>query len=195
METIIHATKFITLVYGNAPRTSDNNLFILTPIESAEALVKHGVTDPDILCAAILRHIFRTKDCTAQLLYDHGFSRATVEILLELKENAGEHKMVQRKMEIAKAETRSYGAAMVLIADSYSHILQMRDNPIPKWTLKQKVGFFVWKRRLLEFLPNEVKNHPLYTKLLGIINAYVCENRINGREVTIDDYYKGLAIG
>ncbi|RZA03313.1 MAG: bifunctional (p)ppGpp synthetase/guanosine-3',5'-bis(diphosphate) 3'-pyrophosphohydrolase [Proteobacteria bacterium] len=128
---------------------AEANPYINHPIALTRVLsVEGGVTDTEVLCAALLHDTIEDTDCTADELRQE-FGAAITAIVLEVTDDTSQPKPVRKQAQIDKAAGASTGAKLVKLADKICNLRDVLRSPPPGWSYQRKQDYFVWAGKVL----------------------------------------------
>lgn len=117
--------------------------YINHPIEVANVLAKNGVTDNNVLMAAVLHDTIEDTFTTVQEIIDR-FGFETASIVLEVTDDKSLPKVERKKRQILHAPNMSKGAKLVKLADKWSNLRDLEQSPPFEWSKEQVQGYFIW---------------------------------------------------
>jgi len=133
----IEACRFAALKHATMRRKAATGLvvpYVTHPMEVAQILVECGVTDEDVLIAAVLHDCLEDTDTKEEdILFKFG-----ERVLSLVKEVTDDKKLTKEQRwlaQIALAPTKSYGAKLLKGADKTSNDRDLRRFPPPKYTI------------------------------------------------------------
>lgn len=108
--------------------------YVVHPIEASEILAFHGITDTDILVAAVLHDVLEdTKVSEDEIQYL--FGPRVLSIVKEVTDDKGLTREERHAAQIEKAPKLSHAAALVKLADKISNLSSISNEGAPKnWT-------------------------------------------------------------
>ena len=144
MDKVIKAVNFAAIAHQNQRRkNAEKTPYINHPIEVMYLLSNAGITDADILAAAVLHDTI--EDCG--VTYDQvcqEFGKRVADFVQECSDDKSLAKVERKKQQIEHAKTISIGAKMIKSADKLSNIGCLADNPPVCWTESEVNGYFDW---------------------------------------------------
>src|SRR6186713_2540359 len=125
LPLIVRALEFAAHKHRDQRRKdAQASPYINHPIALADVLVNEaGVTDVQVLCAALLHDTIEDTETTPEEL-EREFGREIAEIVIELTDNKMLKKRTRKRMQIAHAASASREAKLVKLADK---ICNLRD--------------------------------------------------------------------
>ena len=126
--------------------------YINHPIELADVLVNEaGVTDVDVLCAALLHDTIEDTKTTATEL-EREFGPEIAAIVVELTDNKMLRKGTRKRMQIAHAANASRQAKLVKLADKICNLRDLNARPPANWDLARRREYFEWAKSVVDRL-------------------------------------------
>ena len=107
-----------------------------------------GVTDPDVLCAALLHDTLEDTETTADELRD-AFGDRVCDIVLEVTDDKSLPKAERKQLQIVHAATASPSAQLVKLADKISNLRDLLSSPPTGWPAERKQAYFDWAARVV----------------------------------------------
>ena len=122
------------------------------PIALAEVLAgEGGVTDVEVLAAALLHDTIEDTDTTAAELEGQFGSRITG-MVVEVTDDEALPKAEKKRLQIEHAPGLSPGAKLVKLADKICNLRDVADRPPAKWELQRRQEYFEWAKRVIDGL-------------------------------------------
>jgi guanosine-3',5'-bis(diphosphate) 3'-pyrophosphohydrolase len=126
--------------------------YINHPIALADVLVNEaGVTDVDVLCAALLHDTIEDTKTTPDEL-EREFGHAIAAIVLELTDNKMLKKGTRKRMQVAHARNASREAKLVKLADKICNLRDVNARPPAGWDLARRREYFDWAKSVVDRL-------------------------------------------
>jgi guanosine-3',5'-bis(diphosphate) 3'-pyrophosphohydrolase len=126
--------------------------YINHPIALADVLVNEaGVTDVEVLCAALLHDTIEDTETTPEEL-EREFGRGIAAIVLELTDNKMLKKGTRKRMQIAHAASASREAKLVKLADKICNLRDISARPPANWDLGRRREYFDWAKSVVDRL-------------------------------------------
>ena len=126
--------------------------YINHPIELADVLVNEaGITDVDVLCAALLHDTIEDTKTTAKEL-EREFGPEIASIVVELTDNKMLGKGTRKRMQIAHAANASRQAKLVKLADKICNLRDLNARPPANWDLPRRREYFEWAKSVVDRL-------------------------------------------
>jgi GTP diphosphokinase / guanosine-3',5'-bis(diphosphate) 3'-diphosphatase len=126
--------------------------YINHPIALADVLVNEGgVTDYEVLCAALLHDTVEDTATTHEELLD-AFGSRIARIVAEVTDDARLPKHERKRLQIEHAPHLSEGAKLVKLADKICNLRDVAERPPAKWDLARRREYFDWARQVVDGL-------------------------------------------
>ncbi|MBM3368815.1 MAG: bifunctional (p)ppGpp synthetase/guanosine-3',5'-bis(diphosphate) 3'-pyrophosphohydrolase [Betaproteobacteria bacterium] len=126
--------------------------YINHPIALADVLVNEGgVTELEVLCAALLHDTIEDTDTTEAELRD-AFGARVAGIVAEVTDDTALPKAERKRAQIDHAPALSDGARLVKLADKICNLRDVADRPPALWELARRQEYFEWARQVIDGL-------------------------------------------
>lgn len=141
---ILKATKFAALKHRDQRRKdSVASPYIIHPVTVANELTQAGVTDPEIIAAALLHDTLEDTETTpAELL--EAFGERVCSMVQELTDDKDLPKQERKRLQVEHAPGLSTGAALVKICDKIANITDVTHSPPPDWSSERRMQYLNW---------------------------------------------------
>jgi len=126
--------------------------YINHPIAVARLLASVGVTDVDVLRTAILHDTVEDTDATFDAL-EARFGPRTTGFVREVTDDKSLPKQRRKALQVEHAPTKSFGAALIKLADKTCNLRDIARSPPEHWPLERQQAYFDWARAVVEGLP------------------------------------------
>ena len=124
--------------------------YINHPIELADVLVKEGgITDVEVLCAALLHDTVEDTDTTHEELAN-AFGSRIARIVAEVTDDKRLPKDERKRLQIEHAPRLSEGAKLVKLADKICNLRDVAERPPAKWDLARRREYYDWAKRVVD---------------------------------------------
>ena len=148
--------------------------YINHPIALADVLVNEGgVTDVEVLCAALLHDTVEDTDTTHQELAG-AFGSRIARIVAEVSDDKALSKEERKRLQVEHAASISAEAKLVKLADKICNLRDVLERPPAKWDLERRKEYFEWAKRVIDRLRGV---HP---RLEAAFDAACANSRILG---------------
>jgi len=126
--------------------------YINHPIALADALVNEGgITDVEVLCAALLHDTVEDTDTTPAELAA-AFGPRIAQIVAEVTDDTKLPKEERKRLQIEHAPHISREAKLVKLADKVCNLRDVDLRPPFKWDLARRREYFDWAKRVVDAL-------------------------------------------
>lgn len=110
-----------------------------------------GITDLEVLQAAILHDTLEDTKTTPEEI-EKEFGSEVLKIVKECTDDKSLPANERKKLQILHAETISYKAKLVKLADKIDNLYDLKSNHPTSWTLERIQGYFYWSYLVIEKL-------------------------------------------
>lgn len=125
-------------------KDTDATPYINHPIALATLLaVEHGISDVNVLCAAVLHDTLEDTQTTAEEIAAL-LNSAVADLVLEVTDNKALPKAERKQRQIDKAAQLSRNAKLIKLADFCCNLTDLLQRPPQDWPLARKQGYFDW---------------------------------------------------
>jgi guanosine-3',5'-bis(diphosphate) 3'-pyrophosphohydrolase len=126
--------------------------YINHPIALADVLVNEaGVTDVEVLCAALLHDTVEDTDTTHDELAG-AFGERIANIVAEVTDDQALAKAERKRLQVAHAPGLSTQAKLVKLADKICNLRDVAERPPANWDLARRREYFDWARQVVDGL-------------------------------------------
>lgn len=126
--------------------------YINHPIALANVLANEGgVTDIEVLCAALLHDTIEDTNTTPDELTEH-FGEAITGIVLAVTDDKNLGKLERKRLQIEHAPHISQQAKLVKLADKICNLRDIQVTPPADWDLARKQAYFIWATQVVDGL-------------------------------------------
>jgi len=141
---ILKATKFAALKHRDQRRKDHvASPYIIHPVTVANELTEAGVTDPEIIAAALLHDTLEDTETTPAELIE-AFGERVCSMVLELTDDKDLPKQERKRLQVEHAPELSTGAALVKICDKIANITDVTHSPPPDWSTERRMQYLDW---------------------------------------------------
>lgn len=131
-------------------KDADASPYVNHPIEVAETLARTGgVTDADVLRAAVLHDTLEDTETTKDELTRH-FGAAVAELVAEVTDDKSLPKDVRKRLGIEHAPRLSAGAKLIKLGDKICNVRDVANAPPKDWDAKRRLEYFAWARAVVD---------------------------------------------
>jgi guanosine-3',5'-bis(diphosphate) 3'-pyrophosphohydrolase len=126
--------------------------YINHPIALADVLVNEGgVTDVEVLCAALLHDTVEDTATTPQELAG-AFGERVARIVAEVTDDKMLPKAERKRLQVEHAGGLSHEAKLVKLADKICNLRDVAERAPPSWDLPRRREYFDWAKRVVDGL-------------------------------------------
>ena len=126
--------------------------YINHPIALADVLVNEGgVTDFEVLCAALLHDTVEDTATTADELRAE-FGARIAAMVEEVTDDQSLPKADRKRLQIEHAAALSAGAKLVKLADKICNLRDVAERPPASWDLARRRAYFDWAKQVVDGL-------------------------------------------
>jgi guanosine-3',5'-bis(diphosphate) 3'-pyrophosphohydrolase len=119
------------------------------PIALADLLANQGgVSDPGVLCAALLHDTIEDTDTTPEELRA-AFGDEIADVVLEVTDDKTLAKKLRKQLQIEHARHASPRAKLVKLADKICNLRDLAATPPADWSAQRKADYFDWAREVV----------------------------------------------
>ena len=130
----------------------DASPYINHPIALFDHLVNvGGITDTEILCAALLHDTIEDTETTEGELTEH-FNAFISGIVAEVTDDKSLPKAERKRRQVEHAPHLSTRAKAVKLADKTSNLNDVAHSPPRDWTVKRRREYFDWAKQVIDGL-------------------------------------------
>ena len=157
LQLLTRALAFAAHKHKNQRRKDvEASPYINHPIALANLLVNEGgLTDTEILCAALLHDTVEDTKTTAEELTEQ-FGASISDLVIEVTDDKNLSKAERKELGIKHANQLSIKAWAVKLADKTCNLRDVAENPPRDWPLKRRLEYFDWSRAVVDALPGTV---------------------------------------
>lgn len=147
---VIEALAFAAHKHRDQRRKDANaSPYINHPIALANVLANEGgVSDPAVLCAAILHDTIEDTETKVVELEEKFGSRITA-IVLEVTDDKTLDPDVRKQLQIEHAPHISPEAQLIKLADKISNLRDILTSPPADWSIERKQAYFDWTEKVV----------------------------------------------
>jgi guanosine-3',5'-bis(diphosphate) 3'-pyrophosphohydrolase len=148
---ILKAAEFAADRHRNQRRKdAEASPYINHPISLANVLANEGaVTDPVVLCAALLHDTIEDTTTTAEEL-TAAFGQSITDVVLEVTDDKKLDKAVRKQLQIEHARHASKQAKLVKLADKICNLRDIAATPPADWSTERKAEYFDWAKSVID---------------------------------------------
>jgi len=126
--------------------------YINHPIALADVLVNEGgVSDVEVLCAALLHDTVEDTDTTPEEL-EREFGPRIARVVAEVTDDQALPKAERKRLQVEHAPTLSAEAKLVKLADKICNLRDVVQRPPAKWDAERRREYFDWAKSVVDGL-------------------------------------------
>jgi guanosine-3',5'-bis(diphosphate) 3'-pyrophosphohydrolase len=126
--------------------------YINHPIAVVQILCQEaGVSDIEVICAALLHDTLEDTDTTAEEL-EARFGSEVAAIVMELTDDMSLPREERERRQVEHAAQLSQPARLIKLADKISNLRLAAQSPPPGWSLQRQQAYFDWGKRVVDRL-------------------------------------------
>lgn len=150
VSKVLRAALFAAEKHKNQRRKdAEASPYINHPIALANVLATEGgVTDTDVLCAALLHDTIEDTETTAEELREQ-FGDVVTSIVLEVTDDKSMPKAERKRLQVEHAPHASMKAKQVKLADKIGNLRDILSSPPADWSLARKQEYFDWAAQVV----------------------------------------------
>lgn len=123
--------------------------YINHPIAVADVLANEaGITDPVVLCAALLHDTIEDTKATAAELEER-FGKKVTSVVLEITDDKALEKKIRKQLQIDNAAQLSTEAKLVSLADKICNLRDTAVSPKVGWSTERTQAYFDWAAQVI----------------------------------------------
>lgn len=141
--------------------------YINHPIEVAAHLSSvGGVTDEDILIAALLHDTVEDTDTTQEEIAGL-FGDKVASLVMECTDDKSLPKLERKRLQIVNAPHKTSGAKLIKISDKTCNLRTLVEDPPADWSAQRQRAYFLWAEQVVAGLLG--KNEALDAAVLSVL--------------------------
>ena len=150
---MLEALQFAAVKHRDQRRKDlEASPYINHPIALANILWREGgVTDPNVICAALLHDTVEDTKTTAAELRK-AFGKKIASIVMEVTDDKKLEKADRKRLQIEHAPHLTREAKLVKLADKISNVRDMLASPPAHWPMRRRREYFDWARKVVDGL-------------------------------------------
>ncbi|XP_014245433.1 guanosine-3',5'-bis(diphosphate) 3'-pyrophosphohydrolase MESH1 isoform X2 [Cimex lectularius] len=156
---LIKCVNFSAVKHKNQRRLDkEKTPYINHPIGVANILCEEGgISDPDVIMAAILHDTVEDTDTTFEEIEQH-FGHHVRSIVKEVTDDKSLPKQRRKDLQIEHAKGSSYEAKLVKLADKLYNLRDLKRQTPEGWSDERVNEYFKWSSKVVEGLRGTNKN-------------------------------------
>lgn len=146
---ILDAATFAAQKHRNQRRKdADASPYINHPLALADILAREGgIDDARTLAAALLHDTIEDTETTVEEL-EARFGKRVAAIVVEVTDDKSLPKDERKRLQIAKAASKSHEAKVVKLADKISNLRDLASAPPADWLDERRMEYFQWAKEV-----------------------------------------------
>jgi guanosine-3',5'-bis(diphosphate) 3'-pyrophosphohydrolase len=151
---ILKAAHFSAQKHSDQRRKDkDESPYINHPISVALVIAEiGGVSDPEILAAALLHDTLEDTETTPEEL-ENEFGKKVCAYVLEVSDDKTLPKEERKRRQIEHAKKISKGAAFIKLGDKISNVTDVINSPPEDWDINRRKEYLDWAEKVIENCP------------------------------------------
>ena len=151
LKIVLKALAFAAKKHRDHRRKDVNaSPYINHPIALADVLVNEaGVTDADVICAALLHDTVEDTDTTPEELTE-AFGERVCRIVLEVTDDKKLPKQTRKRLQVENAAKSSARARLVKLADKICNLRDISASAPVNWSLLRQQEYFDWAKEVVD---------------------------------------------
>lgn len=151
IHQLLRAAEFAARKHSDQRRKdAQASPYINHPLALADVLANEaGVTDVEVLCAALLHDTLEDTETSAEELRAT-FGAKIAEIVLEVTDDKSLPKQARKDLQVAHAAQLSSRAKLVKLADKICNLRDLIQAPPAAWPVERKRDYFEWAKRVVD---------------------------------------------
>ena len=159
LNQYVKASNFATVKHATQTRKGNTKSpYINHPIEVANFLSTHGVLASDVLVAALLHDTLEDTN-TTELELKEQFGENIALIVKQCSDDKSLDKVTRKKLQIQNAAYSCIGAKLVKLADKWSNVSSLINDPPTDWSQEYILGYARWGYAVCEAIYKSLENH------------------------------------
>ncbi len=144
LALVLKATQFAALKHRDQRRKDHAaSPYIIHPVTVANNLTQAGVTDPEVIAAALLHDTLEDTETTQAELVE-AFGKRVASMVQELADDKTLPKQERKRLQVEHAPHLSPGAALVKICDKIANICDVTHAPPSDWSQERRMAYLDW---------------------------------------------------
>lgn len=144
LKELIDAVYFATQKHKDQRRKDKAKTpYINHPIHVASLLTEAGVTNPVTIVSALLHDTIEDTKTSFEEI-EVRFGPEVASVVKEVTDDKSLPKVERKQLQIEHAKVASVSAKLVKIADKYSNLHDILENPPSFWSKEECDGYIIW---------------------------------------------------
>jgi guanosine-3',5'-bis(diphosphate) 3'-pyrophosphohydrolase len=127
--------------------------FVQHPLRVAQRLIRHELSDTDLIQAALLHDVLEDTDCP-QVLISDTFGEEVLSLVLEVTDDKTLLKSERKQRQVERAETLSPKASMIRLSDKIDNVGTLCTDPPATWGWPRHRAYIAWATRVVNRIPH-----------------------------------------
>lgn len=179
LNSLVDAYHFACNAHRFQRRKNNGSTYMLHLTDVAQLLSRAGV-DIDIIIAGILHDTLEDTKVSIEDIREK-FGVEVSDYVIEVSDDKKLSKGMRKKLQVEKIRKASYGAKLIKMADKYSNLSDLIDDPPQGWSDDDIQDYFIWSREV-------VKDHLYLSEYFTEIFKEMFSRKLkNGNPVIPDD--------
>lgn len=150
---VLRATEYAATKHaGQRRKNKAAEPYVNHVIEVANLLTQVGVTDPNVLCAALLHDVVEDCGVTLHEVVRH-FGYEVMDLVCACSDDKTLPKVERKKLQIEHAKMAREGARLIKMADKLSNLSQLAEDPPVDWSPAVVRGYALWSMAVVNAMP------------------------------------------
>jgi len=187
---LLRAINFAICKHDGQYRKGVADPYVTHTIDVAMLLISAGITDVDVLCAAVLHDTLEDTKTTFEELRAL-FGERVAALVSEVTDDKALNKLERKKAQIEHARTMSESAQNIKVGDKISNCRKLRESPPPNWSEEMITGYAVWSRAVVAAMPTPSTQleDELFRVVDGIL-GFEADGAEDKYQAILDRYYE-----
>ena len=150
LSLVIRAAQFSAQRHRDHRRKDAKQTpYINHPIALAAILSEAGVSDPEVLAAALLHDTIEDTDTTYDDIRGE-FGKAIADLVAEVTDAKFLEKAARKRIQVSRAGRASDRAKLIKLADKICNLRDMLGSPPAGWSLARRQKYFDWAKEVVD---------------------------------------------
>jgi guanosine-3',5'-bis(diphosphate) 3'-pyrophosphohydrolase len=151
---VLKAAQFAALKHKDQLRKGSDELPYIVHLISTALLIAEvgGVTNPEILAAALLHDTIEDTETTPEEL-TAAFGEKVCRLVEEVSDDKSLEKAVRKRLQIEHAPELSPEAVLIKLADKISNVTDLTNSPPVNWDLERRKEYIDWAEKVIKNCP------------------------------------------
>ncbi|MDF3127868.1 HD domain-containing protein [Kiritimatiellaeota bacterium B1221] len=136
---------------GQTRKGRQKEPFVQHPIRVAEILIRHGITQTELISAALLHDVLEDTDCPPSEIRTR-FGSEVSGWVQEVTDRKTLLKSQRKQMQVERAALLSPGAKLIRLADKIDNVESLFNDPPANWSWQRQREYAAWANRVVKNL-------------------------------------------